>query len=514
MSLARAAIGRTRKPSQTLGFAKKELEDIIRQPRLLLMLVLGPFLVLLAFGLGYKRNPDPYKTLFVIPAGSPIAAQVDKYASDLGRYVRYEGSTQDAAAARARLDRGDIDVVVEFPGDPLTTVLKGQQAPITVSHNRLDPIEQTAIDFAARLAVDEINSEILATIVTQGQEAARPLGGVLDAASGATQALDSAVSRADRTAAAQAVQDLSAQITQLRTLLQQTTGIAGQLAAEAPAALADPLSTATDSLTQLDGQVTQLQATLASADPAAVAQRVADVESTLQTVHQNFDALTTVEAKVLVRPFSVQVRAPAPGSNTITDFYAPAAVVLLVQQFGVAFGALTFVRERTVGTVELYRAAPLSPGPLLVGKYFGYLLVGGAVAAILVELVVAALGVPFHGRIIDGVIVLGLVLLASVGLGFVISLVSRNDTQAVQYAMLVLLASLFFSGFFLATAQLVYPAHIISWLLPATFGISLLRDVMLRGVTLEPGPLAGLVAYAAVVVALSYVGARRLLKPA
>ena len=74
------------------------------------------------------------------------------------------------------------------------------------------------------------------------------------------------------------------------------------------------------------------------------------------------------------------------------------------------------------------------------------------------------------------------------------------------------LASLFFSGFFLATDRLVYPAHIISWLLPATFGIQLLRDVMLRGTDLDAGTLAALGGYAAVVVALSYMGTRRLLR--
>ena len=90
------------------------------------MLVLGPFLILLAFGLGYRQSPDPYRTLFVTPPGSPFADEVEGYAGDLGRFVHYDGTTSDDAAARARLDRGDVDVVVEFPADPLGTVLSGQ----------------------------------------------------------------------------------------------------------------------------------------------------------------------------------------------------------------------------------------------------------------------------------------------------------------------------------------------------------------------------------------------------
>jgi ABC-2 type transport system permease protein len=507
-----STVGTLRRPTQIAGFLRKEAIDIGHQPRLVLMLVLGPFLILLAFGLGYRQSPDPYRTLFVTPQGSPFADKVQGYAGDLGRFVNYAGTTTDDADARARLNRGDVDVVVEFPTDPLGTVLSGKQAPITVLHTRLDPIEQTAIDFASRLAVDEINSQILASIVTEGQQAARPLGDVFGAASTAVTAADQAIARADPGGARQAATDLAAQLGQLRTTLERTVGVANQLVEQAPATLAGPAATASDSLTQLESKVGDLQQTLAGGDMAAAAQQLAAIDQTLTTVHTNFDAFTTVEANVLVRPFTSQVATAEPGTHTITDFYAPAAVVLLVQQFGVAFGALTFVRERALGTVELYQAGPVSAGPMLIGKYLGYLLVGGVVAALLVELLLLVLDVPMVGSPGDVAIVLGLVLLGSIGLGFLISLVSRNDTQAVQYAMIVLLASLFFSGFFLATDRLVYPAHIISWLLPATFGIQLLRDVMLRGADLDNGTLGALGGYAAVVVALSYVGTRRLLQ--
>jgi len=36
------------------AFARKEMTEILRQPRLLLTLILGPFLILLLFGIGYK----------------------------------------------------------------------------------------------------------------------------------------------------------------------------------------------------------------------------------------------------------------------------------------------------------------------------------------------------------------------------------------------------------------------------------------------------------------------------
>jgi ABC-2 type transport system permease protein len=47
--------------------------------------------------------------------------------------------------------------------------------------------------------------------------------------------------------------------------------------------------------------------------------------------------------------------------------------------------------------------------------------------------------------------------------------------------MIVLLTSVFFSGFILGLETLWEPVRIISWALPATYGIQLLRDIMLRG---------------------------------
>ena len=76
---------------------------------------------------------------------------------------------------------------------------------------------------------------------------------------------------------------------------------------------------------------------------------------------------------------------------------------------------------------------------------------------------------------------MALSLFASIGLGFVISLASATDAQAVQYTMIILLASLFFSGFFLSIGQMEGLAQVISWLLPVSYGMKLLRDVMLRG---------------------------------
>jgi ABC-2 type transport system permease protein len=177
------------------------------------------------------------------------------------------------------------------------------------------------------------------------------------------------------------------------------------------------------------------------------------------------------------------------------------------------FGALTIVRERELGVVEIYRVAPLGAVEAILGKYLSYLLLGGAVAAGLTAMVVYGLGVPMAGSWADLVVALALTLFASIGLGLIISTTSRTDSQAVQYSMILLLASLFFSGLFLSVSQLARPAQVVSWALPATYGMRLLRDVMLRGAGLDPAIAAGLAAYGLAALAASIFGAHRSLAP-
>ncbi len=485
------------------AFMRKEIVDIVRQPRLLLTLVLGPFLIMAIFGLGYKDTPPALRTVFIAPEGSPFLEQVEQYADDLDSYVRVVDIGTDGDAARRQLVAGDIDLIVTFPDDPLATVLAGERAPITVVHTRLDPIEQTAIDFAARLAVNQINGEILARVVGEGQSLVQPAGGIVDAASAAVSELSSATDAGDTTRAEAALDDLDTAVGQLGFAVVTSTQLTRQLTGSD--ALDGPSIELTDTIAALRSTVEDLRAD-AGGDDGSRIQRVNDL---LASVSAQYDQFTSVDPAVLVEPFESDVDLAVEGVNRVTDWYAPAAVILMLQQFGIAFGALTFVRERQLGIVDIFRVAPVNASETLVGKYLAFLAIGGAIGALLTALVVLTLDVPIAGSLAQIAIVMALSLFASIGLGFVISLASATDAQAVQYTMIILLASLFFSGFFLSIGQMEGVAQVISWLLPVSYGMKLLRDVMLRGTDLDPLYVGGLAAFGVVMFVLALIGTRR-----
>nr|MBA3851466.1 ABC transporter permease [Chloroflexota bacterium] len=77
--------------------------------------------------------------------------------------------------------------------------------------------------------------------------------------------------------------------------------------------------------------------------------------------------------------------------------------------------------------------------------------------------------------------VIALVVFASLGLGLLISVVSDSERQAVQLSLLVLLASVFFSGIVLPVEDFRFEVRALAYGLPVTHGITLLQQVMLRG---------------------------------
>jgi ABC-2 type transport system permease protein len=105
-----------------------------------------------------------------------------------------------------------------------------------------------------------------------------------------------------------------------------------------------------------------------------------------------------------------------------------------------------------------------------------------------------------------------MLLSASVALGMVVALVSRTDSEVVQYAMLVLLASLFFGGFVLDLDLFNSAGRVISWILPVTFAIKILQQVMLRGQEAELRDVAALAAQIVVYGSVALVLFRRRLR--
>lgn len=222
----------------------------------------------------------------------------------------------------------------------------------------------------------------------------------------------------------------------------------------------------------------------------------------------------SVRPELVAQPTTVSTLNRSPTQPGLVAFFGVAALALVVQHVCVTLLALSLVRERTAGRLEVFRVAPLSAAELMAGKLVAYGAAGALVAALMLLVQVQVLGIPSLGSGETIAMTLGLVIAASLGIGALIGSISDTDRQVVQLSLLVLLASVFFGGFVLSVDEFQPLVQALAHLLPVTHGIALLHDQMLRGATGAQWQLAALAVMAVAWTGLAWRFLRRAMRGA
>ncbi|MEO6294546.1 MAG: ABC transporter permease [Candidatus Limnocylindria bacterium] len=382
------------------SFTGKELREVLRRPGVLLSLIVGPFLIMFIFGLGYSGFREPFATEIVIPEGGGLPRDAAYYA-DLapGRLDVREVGT-DAAGAEERLRAGELDLLIVVPENASAELRNGHQTTIRVAWNQVDPVYDQLAGLATSILVSSLNAAIIEQAAAEG------------------------ISFAE-----------------------------GELG----------------------------------------------------------PAVTNVRPEVIARPTTAETENLAPTEPAVLSFFGPAVFALVLQHLAITLTALSMVRERLSGQMDRFRVAPVTSMELLVGKYVAYAVLSLAVAGIVGPLLVGVLGVPLLGGWLPLVGIVLLLTFASLGVGLLISLVADSERQAVQLSMLVLLASVFFSGFVLPVSDFAGWTQYLAYSLPVTHGIALLQDHMLRGHVSDVWMLGVLAAIGLILYVGSLLRLRRIL---
>ena len=163
------------------------------------------------------------------------------------------------------------------------------------------------------------------------------------------------------------------------------------------------------------------------------------------------------------------------------NFYVP-GVIGIVLQIGTTFAtAMAVVREREKGTLETLLVSPLSRWGLMLGKIVPYLCIGMTMAVILFLIMRFMFGVPINGNVFAMMFATLVYVFALLSLGLLVATKAENQMQALQMSMTYMLPSVFFSGFVFPRETMPWIFYAIGWFLPATYFISLMRAIILRG---------------------------------
>jgi ABC-2 type transport system permease protein len=222
----------------------------------------------------------------------------------------------------------------------------------------------------------------------------------------------------------------------------------------------------------------------------------------------NLDAAEAAGARPILSAQPIVLFNP---EGRTANYIIPGLVAILLQLAAMVLASIAIVREREQGTMEQLLVTPLNPVGLVLGKLAPYLVIGIVEMGLILAIMRWGFRVPIYGSLLLLFAVAVMYLFALLALGLTISMRAQTQMQAQQMAQMLLLPSIFLSGYIFPVAGLPTVLYWIGRALPATHMIDVMRGAVLR----SAGPfdlLPSILSLAAISVILVWLSVRRVRK--
>jgi ABC-2 type transport system permease protein len=166
-------------------------------------------------------------------------------------------------------------------------------------------------------------------------------------------------------------------------------------------------------------------------------------------------------------------------------YTTPAELGLMLEFTVLLFAALSFSRERELGTLEQLLVMPFSSMEIILGKSIPVVLVGFFDFALMLGMVHIAFGVPVRGSLPLLLVLAFGYLLVELGKGMVISVMSRTQHQAFLLVMMFGMADFMFTGYAAPVESMPRIIQTFANLVPAYHWLAILRGILLKGAGLD-----------------------------
>ncbi len=197
--------------------------------------------------------------------------------------------------------------------------------------------------------------------------------------------------------------------------------------------------------------------------------------------------------------------------GNVLDYIAPALLATLALFFSFLLTGISFLRERSQGTMERLMASPVSRFDIVVGYLFGFFIFALTQTLIILLFTIYVLDVRYYGDLWQIFVFQIVVITGAVNLGIFISTFARNEFQMVQFIPLILFPQIFLCGVIWPVEQMPDYLQWLSAILPLRYAVDGLRDIMLAGKSLiDVGfELSVLIGFAIVISILAAITLRR-----
>ncbi len=170
------------------------------------------------------------------------------------------------------------------------------------------------------------------------------------------------------------------------------------------------------------------------------------------------------------------------GENTeFIDFFAPGIMVLAGLLVTFMLTIVSFVRERSTGTLERILTTPVTEGEVVGGYALSFGLMTLAQSSVILVTAILLFDIQVEGSVLLALFVIFLLGIGSMGMGLLFSAIARNELQAVQFIPLIFIPSILLAGIFWPLESVPEFLRPLSYLIPPTYAVDAARSVMIRG---------------------------------
>jgi ABC-2 type transport system permease protein len=181
-------------------------------------------------------------------------------------------------------------------------------------------------------------------------------------------------------------------------------------------------------------------------------------------------------------PVSVETRTWYNENLESSAFIIPGVLALVMSVIGAFLTSLTIAREWERGSMEQLISTPVTAMEIMLGKLAPYFVIGMFDVAVCAFLAIEWFHVPFRGSFATLSLSSALFMIVVLALGFLISVLAKNQFAASQIALLItFLPAFLLSGFLFAIEQMPPVLQWITRILPARYYVSVLKKVFLKG---------------------------------
>ncbi len=183
-------------------------------------------------------------------------------------------------------------------------------------------------------------------------------------------------------------------------------------------------------------------------------------------------------------PYDVRVRALYNPNLRSANYIVPGLIGVILTMTMVLVTAVAIVRERETGALEALITTPVSKTELMVGKIIPYIAVGYIQMTLVLLIAWKVFAIPLHGSFIEMYAIGFVFIVASLGVGMVISTIARTQIQAMQMSFFFFLPNILLSGFMFPVSSMPWIIQKLAHILPLTYFLVILRGILLKGSSL------------------------------